>query len=234
MAHLFSAARLRRSPCFCRLTGVSLPVFDDMLAQLSGPWDAPQRRKAKPGRPWESGGVGLGPDRKRRPHLPQHRDHRLRRDPPRLGVGTWDVLDCHGKPGRVGIELDGVDVPGHAGISPDLQPGAIRSEPGQRQGHGDVEVGGEAATPTTSGGTDRPDGRVARTLAASRAPIAARRNPGMPSSVAKAAATAWPMAPKPAIPALNGSGNLGLLRFVAARYRVRVSSDSFLYGYRST
>ena len=57
MAHLFSAARLRRSPCFCRLTGVSLAVFDDMLAQLSGPWDATQRRKAKPGRPWESGGL---------------------------------------------------------------------------------------------------------------------------------------------------------------------------------
>ena len=37
MAHLFSAARLRRSACFCRLTGVSLAVFDDMLAQLSGP-----------------------------------------------------------------------------------------------------------------------------------------------------------------------------------------------------
>ena len=29
-----------------------------MLAQLSGPWDATQRRKAKPGRPWESGGLG--------------------------------------------------------------------------------------------------------------------------------------------------------------------------------
>ena len=57
MAHLFSAARLRRSACFCRLTGVSLSVFDDMLAQLAAPWDAAQRLKAKQGRPWESGGL---------------------------------------------------------------------------------------------------------------------------------------------------------------------------------
>ena len=57
MAHLFSAARLRRSLCFCRLTGVSLAVFDDMLAQFSGPWDATRRHKAKPDRPWESGGL---------------------------------------------------------------------------------------------------------------------------------------------------------------------------------
>jgi hypothetical protein len=57
MAHLFSAARLRRSACFRRLTGVSLPVFDDMLARLAGPWDATQRRKRKPGRPWKGGGL---------------------------------------------------------------------------------------------------------------------------------------------------------------------------------
>ena len=49
MAHLFSAARLRRSPCFCRLTGVSLAVFDDMLAQLWGPWDTTLRLKAEAG-----------------------------------------------------------------------------------------------------------------------------------------------------------------------------------------
>ena len=55
MAHRVSAARLLRSACFRPLTGVSLAVFDDVLAQLSRPWDATQRRKAMPGRPWESG-----------------------------------------------------------------------------------------------------------------------------------------------------------------------------------
>jgi hypothetical protein len=57
MTHLFSAARLRRSACFCRLTGVSVAVFDDMLAQLSGPWATTQRRKAKPGRSLEIDGL---------------------------------------------------------------------------------------------------------------------------------------------------------------------------------
>ena len=54
MAHLFSAARLRRSACFCRLTGVSLAVFDDMLAQLAGPGDA----KAAPAAGFLRGSIG--------------------------------------------------------------------------------------------------------------------------------------------------------------------------------
>ena len=57
MSHLFSAARLRRSASFHRLTGVSVATFDQMLARLRGPWEAAARRKAKPGRPWEIGGL---------------------------------------------------------------------------------------------------------------------------------------------------------------------------------
>ena len=57
MPRQFTAARLRRSASFVRLTGVTVAVFDDMLARLGGPWNAVQRRKAKSGRPWEVGGL---------------------------------------------------------------------------------------------------------------------------------------------------------------------------------
>lgn len=57
MSKVFSAARLRRSPSFLRLTGVSVESFDQMLAQLAGPWDLAQSRKRKPGRPWETGSL---------------------------------------------------------------------------------------------------------------------------------------------------------------------------------
>ena len=52
-----SAARLRRSASFRRLTGVSATTFDQLLKQLCGPWEQTQRRKRKPGRPWEIGGL---------------------------------------------------------------------------------------------------------------------------------------------------------------------------------
>lgn len=55
MGHLFSAARLRRSPSFPRLTGVSVTVFDDMLRQLADPWTAALRRKRKSGHPRDVG-----------------------------------------------------------------------------------------------------------------------------------------------------------------------------------
>ena len=57
MPHLFSAARLRRSASFRRLTGVSVATFDRMLKQLRDPWEATQRSKPKSGRPWEVGGL---------------------------------------------------------------------------------------------------------------------------------------------------------------------------------
>ena len=57
MSQVFSAARLRRSASFQRLAGVSLSTFDEMLAQLSGPWNKAQARKPKSGRPWETGGL---------------------------------------------------------------------------------------------------------------------------------------------------------------------------------
>jgi len=53
----FSAARLRRSPSFRRLTGVSLGTFEQMLKQLRAPWDAEERGKRKPGRPCDVGGL---------------------------------------------------------------------------------------------------------------------------------------------------------------------------------
>ena len=40
-----------------RLTGVSVAVFDAMLAQLRDPWDAQQARKARSGRPLDVGGL---------------------------------------------------------------------------------------------------------------------------------------------------------------------------------
>ena len=57
MTRPFSRARLRRSPSFPRLTGVQVEIFDQMLKQLQVPWDKAQGRKAKPGRPWEVGGL---------------------------------------------------------------------------------------------------------------------------------------------------------------------------------
>ena len=57
MPHPLCASRLRRSASFRRLTGVSVATFDQMLGQLRAPWEAAQRRKAKSGRPWETGGL---------------------------------------------------------------------------------------------------------------------------------------------------------------------------------
>jgi hypothetical protein len=57
MSKVFSAARLRRSASFQRLAGVSVATFDQMLAQLSGPWNKVQARKLRSGRPWETGGL---------------------------------------------------------------------------------------------------------------------------------------------------------------------------------
>lgn len=57
MGQPFSASRLRGSPSFRRLTGVTVATFDHMLGQLREPWDAQERRKLKSGRPWETGGL---------------------------------------------------------------------------------------------------------------------------------------------------------------------------------
>ena len=57
MSRPFSAARLRASASFVRLTGVSVATFDGMLKQLAGPWEKVQLRKAKPGRPCDVGGL---------------------------------------------------------------------------------------------------------------------------------------------------------------------------------
>jgi hypothetical protein len=57
LPHPFSVSRLRHSASFHRLTGVSVATFDQMLARLRGPWEAAARRKAKPGRPREIGGL---------------------------------------------------------------------------------------------------------------------------------------------------------------------------------
>lgn len=53
----FSAARLRRSASFRRLTGVGASTFDRMVKELRALWDAAQRSKGKQGRPWEVGGL---------------------------------------------------------------------------------------------------------------------------------------------------------------------------------
>jgi hypothetical protein len=39
MSRPFSAARLRASASFVRLTGVSVATFDGMLKRLVGPWE---------------------------------------------------------------------------------------------------------------------------------------------------------------------------------------------------
>jgi hypothetical protein len=57
MSRPFSAARLRASGSFVRLTGVSVSTFDGMLKQLAGPWEKAQLRKTKSGRPWDVGGL---------------------------------------------------------------------------------------------------------------------------------------------------------------------------------
>jgi hypothetical protein len=48
MSQPFPASRLRRSPSFRRLTGVSVATFERMLGQLREPWDSQERRKLKP------------------------------------------------------------------------------------------------------------------------------------------------------------------------------------------
>lgn len=57
MSVQFSAARLRASASFVRLTGVSVPTFDKMLKQLTAPWEKAQLKKAKSGRPSDIGGL---------------------------------------------------------------------------------------------------------------------------------------------------------------------------------
>src|ERR1700758_5662353 len=57
MSRSFSAALLRGSPSFRRLTGVSVATFDRMVASLTAPWDKQQARKLKSGRPSDLGGL---------------------------------------------------------------------------------------------------------------------------------------------------------------------------------
>lgn len=57
MSRPFSAALLRSSPSFRRLTGVSVATFDRMVASLTAPWDQQQARKLKSGRPCDLGGL---------------------------------------------------------------------------------------------------------------------------------------------------------------------------------
>ena len=57
MSRPFSAALLRGSPSFRRLTGVSVATFDRMVASLTAPWDKQQARKLKSGRPSDLGGL---------------------------------------------------------------------------------------------------------------------------------------------------------------------------------
>jgi hypothetical protein len=52
-----SAARLRRSASFRRLTGISAAAFARVIEQRRGSWGQTQRRKRKPGRPREIGGL---------------------------------------------------------------------------------------------------------------------------------------------------------------------------------
>src|SRR5918997_4473322 len=61
-------------------------------------------------------------------------EDRERRDPPRARVLlARHVLDGHGQPRGLRLHPDGVGVPGHAGIGPDLHPRALGPDPGQRQ-----------------------------------------------------------------------------------------------------
>ncbi len=57
MSTSFSAARMRESTSFRRLTGISVPSFDAMVEALRPGWDATQSQKDKPGRPLETGGL---------------------------------------------------------------------------------------------------------------------------------------------------------------------------------
>jgi len=54
---VFSAARMRRSASFRRLTGVTVATFDHMVDRMRGPWERAEKRKRKSGRPWEVGGL---------------------------------------------------------------------------------------------------------------------------------------------------------------------------------
>jgi len=53
----FSAARMRKSPSFGRLTGIGVETFDWMMKELRPSWDAEERGKRKSGRPSDVGGL---------------------------------------------------------------------------------------------------------------------------------------------------------------------------------
>ena len=57
MPSKFCAAKLRRSPSFIRLAGVSVETFDAMLVALRAPWQALGEAKEKDGRPLGVGGL---------------------------------------------------------------------------------------------------------------------------------------------------------------------------------
>ena len=57
MSIQFSAARLRASAGFARLTGLSVTTFDKILKQLEAPWKKAQLEKTKSRRPTDVGGL---------------------------------------------------------------------------------------------------------------------------------------------------------------------------------
>jgi hypothetical protein len=57
LSKAFSAARLRHSPSFPRLTGVNVETVDPVLTQLTSTWGLAHSQKTKSGRPWKTGGL---------------------------------------------------------------------------------------------------------------------------------------------------------------------------------
>src|SRR5438874_13447369 len=86
----------------------------------------------------------------------QCRNNRESRDPASLRVFRRDVFDVQGKPGRIGVNLDGMAVPLDPRVGPDVNQGAIRSYAGQRQRSRDIDIRWKTRSRGARGPTEYP------------------------------------------------------------------------------
>ena len=60
-------------------------------------------------------------------------------------LGGWHIFDLHREASRFRLDLDAVNVAGHAGVGPDFDGRAVRSDPGKRQSRRHIDVGRKPA-----------------------------------------------------------------------------------------
>src|ERR1700688_3399887 len=97
-----------------------------------------------------------GSDPKRGTLFAKKGDYRERGDAAGLWIFRRDVLDRHRKARGIGFHLDAMNVARYRRIGPDLEPGPVGADAGQRQRHRDIQIGRESLGRLARGALEDP------------------------------------------------------------------------------